>query len=603
MGHPISVLLRACRRRRGVRRPRRSGLPLHSDEGFTIVELMVATGVIFAALTMITTVITSGVVQTGVARQRQSADGLANQVLEQLRSLPFKSIQAGLKSTDTSGDASITSTGCPTAPCFGGERLVTSAGLANLDPIVPHRKTTTVGPTEFTVSSYVTYYQNNTATNTYRATVNITWPNNATGRTSKVEAQTIIFSPSSCLSTTTHPFSGPCNPSFSSHAVADAPSVSISGSVAGVTLDRLQLWGGGATSDMLAEQITRVDGSAQAAGAALQVVDGTDYVVGRQVSHSKADNDPGTSAQQTYSTASTSPGATSGTVGGLTISAGAGSTLSTTSTTSATSATNLCPRLTGNTNENDSVACGGSSATQGAAVSAVASLDVLGPTTLATISPQATPIVAITDQNKGPGTGTPGSGTCPTTPSTGDGCTRSSMNRTAADIGVAGLGLLGPLGFSQYARVVGLADQVKAEAGPGTNAPTATQSAGTIQYWNGLTYTSVSIPTLAADITIPTLSINTNPLVPTLGTEITLSGSIKPPSRVTNTETVTTAQNAACVTPPGTCRTSATAKSVGPTIDVSVLINVLGVTVAELDISVYTGTLQATATYTPTPLS
>ena len=562
---------------------------------------MVATGVIVTALTLVSSVITTGVVQTGVARQRQSADGLANQVLEQIRSLPFTKVQAGLKSTDTSGDSNIVATGCPTAPCFGGERLVTSAGLANLDPLVPHQKTVTVGPTTYTVSSYVTYYENNITANTYRTTVYVTWTHNGTA--SKVQAQTIIFSPSSCLSTATHPVSGPCNPSFSSHAVSDAPNISISGSVAGTTLDHLQLWGGSASSDMLVEQITRIDGGAQGGGAALQALGGTEYVVGRQVAHSKADNDPGTSVQVPYSNASSSPAATSQSIGALTISAGAGNALSTTSTTSATSATNMCPRLTGFTDENDSQACGGSSSTQGATVSAAAALNVLGATTLATISPQVTPISAITDQHKGPGSGTPGTGTCPTTPSTGDGCVRSYLNRAAADIGVAGLGLLGPLGFSQYVRVVGLADQVKAEAGPGTNAPTAIQSAGTIQYWNGLTYTSVSIPTLVAAVTVPTLSINTNPILPALGTEITLSGSIKPPSKATTTDTVTTAQNAACLTPPGICRTNATAKSVGPTIDVTMLIKVLGVTIVDLNISVYTGTLQATATYTPTPLS
>jgi type II secretory pathway pseudopilin PulG len=599
MGRANRVLHLLTRRVGTWSRVRARGLVRSGDSGFTLVELMVATGVIVTALTLVSGVITNGVVQTGVARQRQSADGLANQVLEQIRSLPFKNVQAGLKSTDTSGDSNIVSTGCPTAPCFGGERVVASAGLANLDPLVPHRKTLTVGPTTYTVSSYVTYYENNLTRNTYRVTVYVTWPSNATGQTSKVQAQTIVFSPSSCLSTTTHPFSGPCNPAFSSHAVSDAPNISISGSVAGITLDHLQLWGGSAASDMLVEQITRVDGGAQAGGAALQALGGTEYVVGRQVAHSKADNDPGTSVQQTYSNASSSPAATSQSVGGLTISASGGNALSTTSTTSATSSANLCPRLTGFTNENDSQACGGSSSTQGATVSAAAALNVLGATTLATISPQVTPISAITDQHKGPGSGTPGTGTCPTTPSTGDGCVRSYLNRAAADIGVAGLGVLGPLGFSQYVRVAGLVDQVKAEAGPGTNAPTATQSAGTIQYWNGLGYTSVSIPSLVAAITIPTLSIN----APLLGTEITLAGSIKPPSKSTTTDTVTTAQNPACLTPPGTCRTSATAKSVGPTIDVSMTVKVLGATIVDLQISVYTGTGQATATYTPTPLS
>jgi len=124
-------------------------------------------------------------------------------------------------------------------------------------------------------------------------------------------------------------------------------------------------------------------------------------------------------------------------------------------------------------------------------------------------------------------------------------------------------------------------------------------TAGTIQYWNGLGYTSVSIPTLAANVTIPTLSIN-NIL---LGTNITLTGTIHPPSKTTSTATVNTAQEPACINPPGTCRTSSVAKSTGPSIDVTMTVVVLGVTILDVAISVNTGTIQAKSTYTPTPLS
>lgn len=597
-------LLPQLRRPEGApKRGRVRGLVRSDESGFSLIEIVAASGIILVCLTLLMSVMTKALTQSGTARQRQSANNLANQTLEQIRALPFKNVQAGLSNSDTAGDPNITSTGCPMAPCFGGEQVVISAGLANLDPLVPHRKSVTVGPTLYQVAAYLTYYENSTSRNAYRATVYVTWTSLPAGQPAKVQAQTVIFSPSTCLATTTHPFSAPCNPSFSSHAIADAPSVTISGSVAGVTLDHLQLWGARASSDMLVEQISRVEGLAQVAGAALQAVSGPEVTVGRQSVISKADNDPATGGQQGYSTASASPVASSQSVGALTISTSAGSTASTTSTTASKSSTAVCPNLSGYTIENDEQPCGGASASQGATVSASAALDVLGLTTLASISPQVTPVVGITDSNKGPGSGTPGSGTCTSTPATGDGCTRAMLTRTAADIGVAGLGALGPLGFTNYARVTGLADQVKVEAGPGTNAPNATVSAGTVQYWNGLSYTSVSIPTLATAITIPTLSINTNPLVPSLGTEITLAGSIQPPTKSTSTTSVTTATNAACLNPPGVCQTSATAKSTGPSIDVTMVVKVLGVTIADLAISVYTGTAQSTATYTPTPLS
>src|SRR5439155_15806364 len=107
---------------------------------------------------------------------------------------------------------------------------------------------------------------------------------------------------------------------------------------------------------------------------------------------------------------------------------------------------------------------------------------------------------------------------------------RAFLSRTASDIGVVGLGGFNPSGFSQYVKVAAFADQVKAEAGPGTNAPTATVSSGTIQYWNGIGYTTVSIGSLSAAITIPTLQ-----LVPVLGTSLTVNGTIHPPTKSTST--------------------------------------------------------------------
>jgi type II secretory pathway pseudopilin PulG len=586
--------------------PRTTDIPglVRSDEsGFTLIELVVASGVILTAIMLVTTVITTGVTQTAVARQQQSADGVANQTLEQIRALPFQSIQQGLSNTDTASDPKITSSGCPTAPCFGGEMLVTSTGLPNVDPLVPHQKALAVGPTTYNVSSYITYYQNDKTINTYRATVYVNWTGIPAGRASKVQVQSVIFTQQNCLSTTTHPISGPCNPSFSAAALSDTPSVSVTGTVAGVTLDHLQLWGGRATSDILVEQITRADGVAQAPGATLQAVGGNEVTVGRQTASSKADNDPGTSPLQTYDSQSLSAPAATQSVGAVAISATTGSSGTTTSTTSASTASNFCPQLTGYTNENDSQPCGGSAATQGATVTASTTLDVLGALPLASISPQVTPVVAITDVNKGPGTGTPGTGTCPSTPTTGDGCARSSMSRSGADIGIAALGTLAPALFSNYVKVMGLADLTKAEAGPGVNAPSAAVTAGTIQYWNGLNYTSVPIGTLVSPITIPTLSINTNILVPALGTQVTLTGSVQPPSKSTASTTVTNAADPTCANPPGTCITSATAKSSGPTINVTFKVVVLGVTVADLAYSVDTGTIQSKATYTATPAS
>jgi hypothetical protein len=426
--------------------------------------------------------------------------------------------------------------------------------------------------------------------------VYVNWTGIPSGRASKVQVQSVIFTQQNCLSTTTHPISGPCNPSFSAAALADTPSVSVTDLRVSPALDHLELWGGRATSDILVEQITRADGVAQAPGATLQAVGGSEVTVGRQTASSKADNDPGTSPLQTYDSQTLAAPPENQSSGGVTISTTSGSSGTTTSTTSASTATNVCPKITGYTNQNDSQPCGGSASTQGATTTASTTLDGLGAVDLAKISPQTTPVVAITDVNKGPGSGTPGAGTCPSTPTTGDGCARSYMSRAAADIGVVTLGSLAPSGFSNYVKVVGLTDLTNAEAGPGVNAPSASVTGGTIQYWNNGSYTSVAIDTMVSPITIPTLSIDVS------GTQVTLTGTVQPPSKSTASTTVTNATDPTCVNPPGTCITSATAKSSGPTIDVTFKV-VTGVTVADLAYTVDTGTIQSKATYTATPAS
>jgi hypothetical protein len=171
------------------------------------------------------------------------------------------------------------------------------------------------------------------------------------------------------------------------------------------------------------------------------------------------------------------------------------------------------------------------------------------------------------------------------------------MSRALGDVDVAGLGSLAPLGYDYYAKLQGYADLAKAESGVGTNAPTATQSSGTIRYWNGVDYTSTTAASITAPITIPPLSITTNPSNPDLGTQVTLTGSIQPPSTATSSDTTP----AGCS---GTCtRTAALAASTGPSVSVTMTVVDLGLTVAELTFSVSTGTIQAKATYAPTPSS
>src|SRR5205807_361579 len=72
------------------------------DRGFTLIEVMVALGLVFAALVTLAAVVTRSMTYVGFARQRDTANSLADQTMEQLRALPFVTVQAGLDNTDLS---------------------------------------------------------------------------------------------------------------------------------------------------------------------------------------------------------------------------------------------------------------------------------------------------------------------------------------------------------------------------------------------------------------------------------------------------------------------------------------------------------------------
>src|SRR5207249_7571649 len=177
---------------------------VRSEGGFTLIELMVAVGIMLVALLALAYTATIGFSDIALARQRQSASGLANQTMEQMRALPFDVLKKGLSNADlTSGsDPNITG-GCGATYCYRGEQNPRGAN-PNVVPLVPHSQTIMVGPTTYTVKSYVTYYKNVTTSNTFRLTVVVTWPNTARrGVSSTVQTQTIAYSGTGCLSTLT----------------------------------------------------------------------------------------------------------------------------------------------------------------------------------------------------------------------------------------------------------------------------------------------------------------------------------------------------------------------------------------------------------------
>lgn len=474
-----------------------------ADEGgFTLIELMVAVTVLMVALVSLAYLVLIGFSDIALARQRQGANGLANQTLEQVRALPFDTLKKGLSNADltastTTGNVSFDpniikngTCGAPTVYCYKGEAIPRGAN-ANVVPLVPHQQNLTIGPSSYTIRVYVTYYNNVTTNNTFRVTVEVSWANAQLGGVSnKVTAQTIAFSGSGCLSSATHPFAAPCQPFFYGSGSWDAANVKLNGTIEGLGLDNATLLPAQDSSNMQIEQISAVQGVSQASGVSLKLTSQQPTTSGSDRVTSSADNDPSQPGNDYSTTTVTSSGSTVSANGSsntvLALNPSTGDPGDTTSTTIAGLAnpTAPCP-LAGS--QVDQQPCGASNIRQAAAMSAT--LDIqpngspLGLINLASVAASTTPANSYTNRDLQSGA---------------DGLVRTLASRQIGTVTVAGLpaNLAAsdlPAGWNgSLVQITGFADSVSAEAGTNTAVPSVT-AAGSISYWNGTGYTTRAI--------------------------------------------------------------------------------------------------------------
>jgi len=73
---------------------------MRKQDGFTLLETVVALGVILAAMLTLAYTANVGFSDAAYSRQRQTASGLANQTIEQIRALPFDTLKQGLSNFD-----------------------------------------------------------------------------------------------------------------------------------------------------------------------------------------------------------------------------------------------------------------------------------------------------------------------------------------------------------------------------------------------------------------------------------------------------------------------------------------------------------------------
>jgi len=623
------------------------------DDGFTLIELMIASGIMATSLAFMASVLTSGLSATGVARERQSATGLANQVIEEMRALPMATLVAGMGSNDLNSttDTSIaksqnsTCNGTGTGYCFSGEPIKFTTYTTDpastcpppppvppattsppCDPLVPHLQTTTVGPTVYTVATYLTNYNGSTTSKTYRATTVVSWKSALAGNAVKsVQVQTVMYAPaiagSGCNDPSVHPIPGPCSAGFTADAVQTPSSSTTTGTIAGLTLDHVTINGARATSDLAAEQVTTVKGVAQASGEDAQLAGQSVCTAASTFAFSSADNDPNASPS-TYQT-STLPAPSSGScslgpdVNGnsITATAGVGDTGITSSATMANTTAPAtpagapipyCPNLSSpftypspyTTNESDNLPCGASQVKTAATTTAQATIQTLGTVSLAAVVGGANPTTAITDIDAAPATGR-----CAAT--SGDGCVHAQLTRTGApELDGGGLPanlnpLLKPANWASYlVKITGVVDSATAEAGVGSAAPSASETGSVKVYCGSALVGNVLCP--AAGYVTQAFSFFTSTIssTPVTITDPALGGA--PGTTITLQATITPGTTATTSDCSGTCtHKNATATSTPLTVSVTETITVAGQSVLSTTTLLNPGPITASASYVP----
>jgi type II secretory pathway pseudopilin PulG len=552
------------------------------QEGLTLVELLVALGILFVSLLALARTATVAFTDTALGRQRQTANQIANQLLEEARGLPYDTLEKGMETSDLGGDANIVScSGVYRYKTCTGEEIVhtdVTAPEPAISPLVPHTDTIDIAhgshTKTYSYNTYVTEAADAPAEGAYRVIALVSWTGAARGGVSTtVESQTLVYSPSGCIDTDTHPYGAPCQPYYYGHGSAGGGSFTTTGSVSGVSFDSM----GGAlaeeSADLQVEQIARVLGSVALPGIS-RVVGGVQTSTG-ETSNSFADSDPGT-ATGVYSAPAAlgpqAPASLTATGGGntLSVASGSGSQGSTKSTTAAGGA-NAC------NSQLDSKPCGYATVTpSGSLTHSLTVGGLVGSADLVTVGSSGTATTVYGRRFIG----------------SGDGLVRETVNMTVPEIRLGDLpsGVGEPAGWLGYwVRLTGLTASAQADAGEGTTAPTVSITSGQIQAWNGSGYTTTAIDTTGGAITISNVDHTYESDEDVV--QVQISGTL-------TREASTTSENISS----GSIRTEASAE-IGSPLTGAMSYRVIhnGQTVVDLNITINAGGVEAATDYSPAP--
>ncbi len=220
-----------------------------AEDGFSLVELLIAMMIITGVLVVLIAVQTSALVTTVHAKQRQQGTAVANEVMEELRALPWATILRGNDDAYSSAGPDPFAPGGVLKPAFDSAidegMIITSMDIANAptgaqvpaapplydlsgsnvtlvtDPAIPD--------TVFTARSYVSR-ESSMPTGVVNLTVIVTW----TPRNTDVERHVLVrssaYAPSGgCGEAAETPFLGACQAMLDADAGARSPTLTLAG--------------------------------------------------------------------------------------------------------------------------------------------------------------------------------------------------------------------------------------------------------------------------------------------------------------------------------------------------------------------------------------
>ncbi|AEI12313.1 prepilin-type N-terminal cleavage/methylation domain-containing protein [Cellulomonas gilvus] len=485
---------------------------VREDSGFTLMELIVAMMIIGGVLLGLAAIQTSALVSTQQTRQRTLGTAVTNQVMEQLRALPWNTLNKGLRSgfaTAAGGDPNVAGSRLrPVADASIDEPLVQSTDQettkAPLSGGGGSNLTRTRNPEApgvvFTSRAYVT--RSATGTDVLTLTVITTWRPSHRADERHVVVRSRAYAPDGgCGDAANQPYLGACQALFAANAGASGAEITVTAAFGGHASDPAvdastpilpgsattvaSLRAGTAGVGLSAQQSTSVESSALHAGGALTT--GGDpapsVTTGGQKSDTQASNDVGSAGAAPVDPAAVT---SFGTAGSLALGSGA-MTMSLTPGSNGRAtvdATTVRACATG-------IAAGQPCASSAlvAAAPTSASLTV-GTSTfvLSSISP------STSSSFGGRFSSAPGAAAIGCTTLTGPGCAAAGVTRSLGTVQVGSGPWSGGAASSGLVQVTSYTDATRVERGLSqrTN-PAVTSRSGTVRYWNGSSYTTLSL--------------------------------------------------------------------------------------------------------------